>query len=91
MYRYVTDFLSRRSKRRSRVCLPSNQYESVRLPPTLYIPPSKERASLFRKQQELASLARTTNNIVPMPGVDLCELALPGRDSEPRDGVTDSD
>lgn len=35
----------------------------IRLPPGLMIPPSKERASLFRKWHELENQARTTNNL----------------------------
>ena len=97
MFRYVMDTLSRIYGKRSRKSLLTTDRSVVRLPPGLFIPPSKERASYFRKLRALkhGNLARMTTSETNVAyfdkGVKVCELRLPGRDVQPRDADSDSD
>ncbi len=84
MWRYVTAILSRRWKkplRKSPMIRTDNSV--VRLPPNLYIPASKERASLYRKISAIRTERRKpTSNVVEFPSYLVNEISLPGRTDE---------
>lgn len=90
MLRSVTAFLKRLSRPLSKKSRYSKPLQVVRLPPGLYIPPSKERASYYRKISAVNQARTTTSSsrpripddfkVVPIyRGIDVQELRLPER------------